>query len=444
MQEVTDVKRQILSSDGKRLSVSNTRYTNKIDVEAILLAIKESPELESISLENLNIAPNWMQDILQAAAKCPHIRSLSLGGNPLEGKTANILANSLRQWPELEICEIPRAGINRIAADAILPALADKPALQKVNISGNPIRKLGAEHMATLLANTPTLHHMDMEECGLDDSAFRIIGQALANHGQNVVSCDLFRNYPSTGTVEAFADTIINARLRNLVDTPLDDERLNAFCKKNLQKVKHLIFALPDDVLENPHGVQALSTTARMEMADRIPAMTAKSLPAEIMQPVCDMLAALPALKDDLFAQDAQGNTPLDNPQTWKKMDSWPQRPTLQNLLQPCRSGESYLAAGLAGDPKQVILTLNNWQLRIGSAMLRDEQGKATPLLQQLIADDAAPMLFTAANWRGETPEAMREVYHLLPEEQQAAVTNYYALGMELARGQHQSHGVGR
>jgi hypothetical protein len=91
-----------------------------------------------------------------------------------------------------------------------------------------------------------------------------------------------------------------------------------------------------------------------------------------------------------------------------------------------------------------VILTLNNWQLRIGSAMLRDEQGKATPLLQQLIADDAAPMLFTAANWRGESPEAMREVYHLLPEEQQAAVTNYYALGMELARGQHQSHGVGR
>lgn len=444
MQEVSDVKRQILSSDGKRLSVSNTRYTNKIDVEAILLAIEESPELESISLENLNIAPSWMQDILHAAAKCPNMRDIRLGGNPLNGKTADILANSLRQWPQLECCDLSSAVIDRRAADTILPALADKPALHSINIAGNPIRKTGVEHVAALLANAPNLQHIDMEECGLDDGAFRIIGQALATHGKNVVSCDLFRNYPSTGTVEAFADTIINARLRNLVDTPLDDERLNAFCKKNLQKVKHLIFALPDDVLDNPQGVHALSTTARMEMAARIPAMTAKSLPTDIIQPVRDMLAALPELEDDLFAQNAQGNTPLDNPQTWKNMDSWPQRPTMQELLQPCRSGESYLAAGLAGDPKQVILTLNNWQLQIGSAMLRDEQGKATPLLQQLIADDAAPMLFTAANWRGESPEAMREVYHLLPEEQQAAVTNYYALGMELARGQHQSHGVGR
>jgi len=444
MTEIKDIKRLILSSDGKSLSVGNVRYTSKIDVEAILMAIEESPQLESISLENLNIAQSWMQDILKAAANCPHMRKINLGGNPLDGEAGQVLAARLGEWSKLESCELGDAGIDHAAAESIIPALRNKPQLAKLNLSGNPIGVTGVQHVATLMAGNPQLHEIDMEECSLDDAAFRIIGDALATHGQNVVRCDLFRNYPSTGTVDAFTDKIIAARLRNLVDTPLDDERLNAFCKKNLQKVKHLIFALPDDVLEQPESVRQLSTTHRMEMADRIPAMTAKSLPAEIVEPVEQMLASLPSLQNNLFATDPQGETPLDNPQTWKNMAAWPQRPTMQELLQPCRSGESYLSAGLAGDAKQVILTLNNWQLRIGSAMLRDEQGKATPLLQQLIADDAAPMLFTAANWRGESPEAMREVYHLLPEEQQAAVTNYYALGMELARGQHQSHGVGR
>lgn len=70
--------------------------------------------------------------------------------------------------------------------------------------------------------------------------------------------------------------------------------------------------------------------------------------------------------------------------------------------------------------------------------------GQALPVLQQLLEDGTAPLLFTAANWRGQPPQEMQRIYDLLPDAQRNAVPNYHTLRTRLGMEQQPKTSIGR
>lgn len=430
----------LLSSDGTHLSISSARYVNKEDADIILQTIRTAPKLEVISLDNLNLAAPWMEPIVEAIAACSHIRRLSLSGNPLSPACIRHLTAALHQWPQLEALGLERTQLTGKAVKPLCAALTGKQCLRQLNLSNNALKHAGAD-VADLIGSLPALRHLELEDCQLTPAAVERFADRLATAGGDIVTCSLHYNHVPPETAEHFTRRIIGARHRNLIAPPLDDDMLRAYCGDQLEKIRSLISHLPDEGKEMDATFRGIPTPLLAEMDTRLPALEAKTYPQELVPSLTAFLDSLPrdsSCLDTLTAADGHGYTPLDSPRTWLDIGSWQDMPPLETLLRPGRDCESLLIIGLARDAETVIAGLNTRGIRITESALRNKDGSPSPVMQRLLDDGTAPLLFTADNWRGETPQAMQRIHAMLPEEQRAQVTNYYTLharlGMEQPR----------
>lgn len=447
MREVNDILGYILSGDSTRLSVGEVKYTSRDNVDAILTAITDNPHLEAISLDNLNIASQWLEDIIAAVATCPNMREVSLTGNRLSKKSVDLLAQSLTKWTKLENLQLESTGIDSQDLATITQGFPAESALKKLNLSANALYDEGAQHLHELLPKLPALRHLWLESCNLKDDGVLAIGEELAKATSELTHCSLYYNQMLPQTAELFADKLEAAHKRNLIRQPFVNERLETYCNRNLEKAKTLFKPLPNDMATLPDALEKLPPSKLAEIYERLPALEMTYSSVNLAQGVEAFIDTLPVISTataDIFAADARGYTPLDNPRSWKHIADWPKHPTAAELLQTNRSGEPFLHTGLAGAAEQIIPQLNACGVGITLPALCNEQGKASPLMQQLIDDGTAPLLFTAQNWRGESPQSMQHAYQLLPEAQQKTITNYHTLYTRLAMEQNRNTGIGR
>lgn len=443
MRDLAAIRQQILSADGKRLSLGELKYTNKEDADAILQTIRENPQLEAISLDNLSMATQWMEPIVEAAAACPHLRDVSLSGNPLSAKAAKHLTQALGQWPQLETLRLERTGLTPKSAAPLITALRGNSQLRSLSLSNNKLQDTGGE-VADLMGALPRLRQLYLEDCQLTDTAIRRIGDALATTGRDIVTCSLHYNTAGIAASDYFAERIIGSQHRNLLSTPLDEDRLREYCGKQLEMVRDLITHLPEGDAPPQAAFDSIPAVALARMDSRLPALEAKTHPQELVPELTRYMDSLPNDIMDLRAADSRGYTPLDNPRTWLRIAEWQPVPSKQELLAQSRNCESLLIIGLARDAETVITGLNNHGIGLTADVLCDRQGKPSPVLQQLLEDGTAPLLFTAANWRGQPPQEMQRVYDLLPDAQRDAVSNYHTLRTRLGMEQQPKTSIGR
>lgn len=115
-------------------------------------------------------------------------------------------------------------------------------------------------------------------------------------------------------------------------------------------------------------------------------------------------------------------------------------------LLQPNSTEQgSYLSR--AAELRQLhhaLDFLNSHNEQLSADDLLTDDGKPSTVLQACISAQESPKLFREKNWLGQSADSLRKVYHALPKEQQAQVTNYYSLYNHLRSHEPKERNIGR
>jgi hypothetical protein len=448
-----DVYYRFRDTQGMHISLSGIKYANRAEVEKVIEVLNGNPHIRSLSLQNVNMHPQWLALVLQAAATCPNLEEMDLAGNPLHAPAMNALIQGLPHWPALHTLNADNCGINSKSIAPLARALGEyTQGLRNLELKENAIASAGIEPIAALLPRLPHLRRLQLSNNTLESKALSTLSDAIGQHGK-LAECELHYNHFSEAAMDAFTAARQIEHNRILVHTPFVHPSIDAFCKHNRLRAASLIAEL--------HGVDAsapdFSAIPGHVLASidaRLPAIEVLISPQELFAPLVDHLRSLPqidashATREALLTADEKGDTPLGNPATWRHIE-----PVLQSLraagtplthadlLQPDRHGQPYLRTALAGTPETVLPALNQAGIRVPVDTLLNTKGEPTLLLQQLIDDGAAPLLFTRDNLKGESPMTVRQLHAALPEDQQQQIRNLNALIATLRSGTEKGQG---
>lgn len=435
-QENPNVLFRFRDTEQTSISLSGIKYASKDEVDEVIHILQDNPRIRSIDLSNVNMAPHWLADVLEAAASCGNLVELTLSGNPMPDKVAHRLVAALPRWPALRELACDNCGLGEYETGLLCKALEGSP-LQTLSLRGNrPGKSIGA--IDTLLDKTPALREVMLSDCALDNAAFLTIGRAICRHDR-LGDAEMYYNSEGEEARQALAGMLAGNHVRNLVSAPANMPELSEYCGQRHAEAQTLLAAI-----ENLHtqdaGFAALGSAALAAAQARMPAIGHLGKKSAALPAFCDFIGALPQVdkvalrKEDLFEQDGNGLTPLHNRQTWEAMESilpalgvQGDALTATDLLRPAHDGQPLLLAGLAGKPEKLLPVLNEYDICVPVDALLDKR-QPTFLLERMIADGTAPMLMTADNLHAESPQAVRALYHALPPEQQEQVPNLHSL----------------
>jgi hypothetical protein len=153
-----------------------------------------------------------------------------------------------------------------------------------------------------------------------------------------------------------------------------------------------------------------------------------------------------------LFATDAEGNCPLDHPETWARwhdvcavLDAKGETLSKADLQQRSAEGHSWLeqAVRCFALPK-VLETLNQQNEAITQDDLLDSAGKASDLFESVRRHRQLPVLFTFDNCRKWSPVGLTQVNMQLDEPERASLPNMHLLRAQLRQHSAQQGNPGR
>lgn len=142
--------------------------------------------------------------------------------------------------------------------------------------------------------------------------------------------------------------------------------------------------------------------------------------------------------KDIIFAPDASGMTPMDNPETWNKyfssicrlLEDRKDLLTKQDLLGKNVNGFSWIEkAAMFGRLGRVMTYLRaiGDPLEKQDLITQDDEGhwQPTSLLRMAITTEQLKDIFQVDHWRGAALSDVRAIFRTLPEEAKSQVPNY-------------------
>lgn len=430
--------------DETAISLSGIRYADKIAVDGAIEALQDNPKIRSLDLHDVNMSSAWLAQVITAAGNCPNLEQIDLCGNPLPGEPMKALAEALPQWNHLQLLSVEKCALDVDDGKILCEGLQAKPKFATLNLNDNTLLHNDiVPHVTALMDASPRLREVFMSNIGLTDNALPPLANAISRHG-GIVDCELLYCNLSDEAKETFAHTLISQRNINLIEKPIDCELLNDYCKNNNDIVRGLITELKDVDVESP-DLTHIPSHVLAAMYERLPAMDVRTAPPALVDAVREHIASLPSVHPEtvthaqLLAADSRNYTPLDHPQTWQQIEAI--LPALaqqgtpltqEDMLQPNRQGDSFIQAGLAVQPEQVLPVLNAAGIRISMGSLLDEGGALTPLFAQMIKQDTASLLFTKDNTQDSKLEDLRSAYEALPEAQQGQIRNYHRLQASL------------
>ena len=367
-----------------------------------------------------------LRDLAAALAENTTLTSVHFNNNPFDDECVEILAAAFGKHPAVKILYFADNGFGDDGATSLATHLAGHRTLQKLVINGTaPMTGKGFTELAKLLEANPEL-------CGM---AFGADGTEIINRAE-------------AGLVD-MSESAVKANSPNLMTLwPVRGEA-KALVARNQEIAKALLEQLGAPLEELPCITQ-LGGYMRLPALSYYASDEGSATQRAQVAAFKEQLEALPdpALDGELnwetlTAPDASGTAPLDNPKFAQKfgeiateLETRGTPITAEQLLQPNRDGDPYLAIALIADPKRDwIGLLAEQECALTPAELLTAEGKPNGLLQTLVTQ-SPEKLFTIDNWETQPVADFRKVVGALSDEDKNKVTNRHTLDSSISRQQ--------
>jgi hypothetical protein len=414
------------------------------DMDLLSQTMAQQSAVQSITLSNNISGIQDMTVFAKGIAPNRQLHTLDLSRNKINRQSALAIADAIRGMPELSHVDVSKCQLDSESVAAIADALATCPKLKQLSISDNNIDSQGAASIANLMRECGQLENLNIGNCDLEADGLRIVTQALPTC-RRLVSLDCSSANLNLEDAAILLESLQHSNTPNLVSLTPDTREISDYLSMNRQAVERMTRLLG----LHHNDLDSIPPDAIGHIYDILPAINKlNGAQSGATAALKEYLANMPHAGDEdrlitlasLTAQDDQGRSALSNPLTWYHfptiLDSLTKNGealTLDTLLQENRDGVSYLVTGLATAPDIVIPALNRHGVVLTGETLLDGRHPSS-VLQAVISRNAGSDLFTVANWQGGNPSDLRSVYHLLPHNQQAQVTQYHLLNAHVGQ----------
>lgn len=397
--------------------------------------IKPYDDVKSLSFSSSSLTDNAMADIVSIAQNSPKLTTLNLQNNAFTAKGARILADGLK----------------------------DQPMLLNLDLRSNPLGESAGEALAEI-ASRPSLRHLFAMDCQLGDAGMRPLYDVIAN-SHTLEKIGLSGNNVSLEGCHEYIKAI--KQNRSLVHSGFDQKQgaeVKEYLTKAYAEVRNpnLLEEYPVDQNNRPKLKQNKSDAAGLpphlagEIRD-IPHATLKfidaranaifSLSGEFLIPNSNetrretytryetFMRSLPKLPEkgadfieNLFKEDENGFTPLDNPRVNRSagalQNGLEDVPLTKDLLTRNTTRGASILEAMAGavDTAKLVKNLNAQGIKLGAEELLTSNGLPNETLHNIIEKDGGSALFTVDNWLGKNKTEMLKVYDAIPPAQQRNV----------------------
>lgn len=394
-------------------------------------------DIRILSLSTVGITDKAMPDIVSIAHHSPALSTLYMQNNAITGEGLRVLADGLKNQPALLNFDIRSNPLGESAGEA-LAEIAALPPLRKITAMDCNLGDAGIRPIAAVIAKSHTLEKVELGGNGVSLDGCRDYIKGLRQNRSLTSSGFLQGDDPTVNTY--LTKSYAQVRNPNLLDTFPVDQHIRPKLQQNKADVKGLPPHLAGELRDIPH-VTLKFIDAR--------ANAIFSLPGEFLIPASREtrretyiryetfmrgLPKLPAKGEsfvaELFKEDANGFTALDNPRVNRSgnalLDTLQEQHvelTQDLLTQTTRRGSSILeAAAAASEPERLVSTLNAKGIKLGVGELLASNGLPTETYHNIIEQDGGAALFTVDNWAGKSRTELMHVYKTLPKEQQQQV----------------------
>lgn len=409
------------------------------DADAIALArvVAKQPHLQELVLLKNYIGPEGLDALTDAASKHSSLRNVNLSRNCLKGQEGGESAARFMQAnPQLDTFNLSGNMLGDDGGAIVADALT---ALPRVRLFFAAHTQMGSETLGTF-ADIASRHG---SLCSINITQGEALG---ANDAATIGNMENFKNGPSN----------------NLLYILPESETTKAICQENKDSIGHAMGLLTQELKDLSYAQHCgilerwPSMNYAWEHHMKFPVDTSKKSKEFMREEFPAFLRELPPLPseggaDALFAANAEGFAPLDNPRIWQNpqavmdyVDACGQKLDAAFLERKTERNVSFVESAMGIAPAPMMLRLLNEagiQLQ-GDALLTTDK-KPTPLFDSLIDRGRAASLFTDKNWKGGHPAALHACAAQLPERTRDQIP-LHGLAARLNQQQSVSLGNGR
>ncbi|MBM3617744.1 MAG: hypothetical protein FJX23_04285 [Alphaproteobacteria bacterium] len=363
------------------------------------------------------------------------VAHLSLTNSLSGAEGGRLLADYLDTHPHVENLLMFNCPIGDEGIAALAPAIARHPNLLKLSLKESGVSRAGVKRFFEEGGFTVQLLEFGFKESQSPEAEAEITSRMERVTSKNLMSTEL----PAAPILAARIEKNFKQRaalIQTLLDVEIKD--LDAPQLRNVYDRRHSLLYHEDDwqdvFEENP-----FNSTRDPEEDQRFVRSRFQFAQSDL-ENVMKAMPGLPSAPEDFFTPNDSGFAPLDNPALWagKTIKDLSTIPLTRALLEAKTAKDTTLLdSAFHGLPAGDVMDyLNSQGVHLRSDKLLDEEGKAAPLLEQLIDDGKAPALFTPDNWRGASRGEILKVYQALPETQQQNA-GIHTLLQQMSTGQH-------
>lgn len=364
------------------------------------------------------------------------LESFRLKRQSASPEVVRALTDACFDLPQLNYFQMKRIGLPQEEIRHIAKRAGEHPSLTGICLSQNEIDDTSAQALADAMDKNRHFRFVRLMDCELSDDAMLTLADRTALQ-PDMIHFHLHYNPVSDHVSEEIPRRVIRGEGVNLVSClPYSDASQNRGMH-NSAFAKDLAATLA--LAESQHRSEDVLTHAQATL--RLPAMEFLTRPVEQWEAAKRYLDNLPDLNDmpDLLATNDHGQCAAENPATWRdaealfsQMEKKGETINEAWLARKTASGESLILCALTCAAESVVPALNKRGIQIQADVLLEADGKPNKTLQNMIEQRSCPALFTEQNWQGQRAEAMREVYHALPQNSQHTVRNLFQLSTRL------------
>jgi hypothetical protein len=402
---------QLLDVLGENTGLKELCIESAVDNDALMLLadwMKGHETLESFRLKRQNITP----------------------------EVARALTDACFDLPQLNYFQMKKLGLEQEEIRHIAKRAGEHPSLTGICLSQNEIDDTSAQALADAMDKNRHFRFVRLMDCELSDDAMLTLADRAALQ-PDMIHFHLHYNPVSDPVSQEIPRRVIRGEGVNLISClPYNDDS-QARGMTNSTIVKDLATKLA--TAETQNRSEDVLTHAQAVL--RLPAMKFLTRPVEQWEAAKRYLDHLPTLDTmpDLLATNDRGQCAAENPYTWQNAEALfaemeQKGETIDEawLARKTASGESLLLCALTSAAHSVVPALNKRGIQIQGDALLEADGKPNTLLQNMVEQRSCAALFTEQNWQGKRAEAMREVFHALPQNSQHTIRNLFQLSTRL------------
>jgi hypothetical protein len=398
--------------------------------------------VESLAFDDCELGDKEMAEIAEHLPKLDKLRHLTFYKNFIGPEGVYALTEATRQMPQLQDISFARNVLKGAeGGKAIAHFMANTPGLIEMNVSSNQLGDDGSKVLAAALAKSPNMRKCMAGDLNNTDAGLVHLVNALRGHRGMCSANFIHAEYLSKddGKKDDIVDVLAGSGTKNLTMFMPTSPAIDAMCKANKEAARKAATHLTDN-LEQLDYAQVAAINERWPtigeyMKTFNPPLDSTKKSFEFMQyEFPQFVMGLPRLPQDnsvdaLFATDAKGYAPLDNPRIWSHPAAVFSRFDTLDATQLARTtprGTSLLDSALLAAPMERLMPeLNGRGIQVKGTALVQKDGSATPLFTAIIERGDGAKLFTRANWIGSDASTMRQAANLLPPEQRASIPMY-------------------